>query len=756
MHIPVNGDGALLACGDRVNGELRAGDNVAAREHVGLARLIARQRYGDGPLRTGRHGNAVQVDLLPNGGDDRGNAQRIVYARADGLSVPQLHSLYPERLRPAVTEDLNGGGEEAEGNAFLDGFFDLLVRGGHGGAVAAVNDRNVRAEPDGGAGYIDGNIAAADDGNGLADLRRFAEIDRAQEIDAGHNARQLFADAAELRAAGRADGEIERLEALGAQRVERNVRSDGDAGLELHAQIAENVDFGADNVLFQPEGGDAQREHAAEFLFLLEYGHGIPLEREVVGAGKPCGAGADDGNLFLIGLAGLVDHFGNEAVFGLQILLGNEFFDIVDGNGRIDAPAGAGVLARFVADAAADGREGVLFLDELESLGIAALRGELYVALHRNMRRTLRLARRGAGGHGVGTVGAVIGVVAFLIPRDLSVGFVGVGDVRIGETALLAEADGICLAVFHALTAGDALVLIDTGDKVGADAVRRAEHLGDAQREARAAAAVADGGNVVKAGGLVHFVDEAVVLGALEDLVSLFLGNEAVLAVLGEADGVVVEIEAHILFKMTAALAHQAAGTAAGAGADGDRPRLIDQCGELVVGGFVRVVFNGAHNGHNAHEVYAVAEHGSQHTDADAGILLKARAELGVRVTLLTVGENALHDARYPDRVVVTEHAIADARAYDTRLNELVALCLHKFNALFRLFGEILHGEVGFQTHAHHNGAHVVIDDGIKDLVLGIAVGNAGVRHTFETDLGCESKNVRSVCHGSRPPCDKI
>ena len=368
------------------------------------------------------------------------------------------------------------------------------------------------------------------------------------------------------------------------------------------------------------------------------------------------------------------------------------------------------------------------------------------------MRRTLRLARRGAGGHGVGTGGAVIDVVAFLIPGDLFVGCVGVGDVRIGETVLLAETNGVRLAVFHALAAGDAFILVHSGNEVGADAVRRTEQLGDAQRVARAAAAVADGGDVVKAEGLVHLVDKAVVLGAPEDLVRFFLGNEAVLAVLGEADGVVVEIEAHILFQMAAAFAHQTARSSAGAGADGDCPRLFDQRGDLVIGGFVRVVFDGAHNGHNAHEIHAVAEHRGEHADADAGILLKTRAELGVRVALLAVGENALHDAGYPDRVIVAENAAADARADDARFNELVALRLHEIEALSRLFGEILRGEVGFETHAHHNGTHVVIDDGIKDSVLGIAVGNAGVRQTFETDLGCERKNVWSVCHGSCPP----
>ena len=58
--------------------------------------------------------------------------------------------------------------------------------------------------------------------------------------------------------AGRADGEIERFIAIGTQRIERDVRADGNAGFELYAKITEDIDLGTDDVLFQPEGGDAE------------------------------------------------------------------------------------------------------------------------------------------------------------------------------------------------------------------------------------------------------------------------------------------------------------------------------------------------------------------------------------------------------------------------------------------------------------------------------------------------------------------
>ena len=92
---------------------------------------------------------------------------------------------------------------------------------------------------------------------------------------------------------------------------------------------------------------------------------------------------------------------------------------------------------------------------------------------------------------------------------------VSVGDLRIDGAALLTELESIGLAVFDALTAGDALVLVDLGKEVGLYRLCRAEHICDTQSVARAAAAVADSGGVLKAGCLVYLVDKAIVLGTL-------------------------------------------------------------------------------------------------------------------------------------------------------------------------------------------------------------------------------------------------
>ena len=227
-------------------------------------------------------------------------------------------------------------------------------------------------------------------------------------------------------------------------------------------------------------------------------------------------------------------------MLGLKILLGDELFDIVDSNGRVDVAARACVLACLVADAAADCRERVFFLYKLKCLGVSSLSGELNIALNGNVRRALCLAGRRAGLHDVGAGCAVIDVVALLIPGDLEVGLVCIGNVRVAGAHLLSQTNGVGLAVFNTLTAGNALILVDLCDEVGANTLGSAEQLCDAQRIAGAAAAVAYGVYAVKAERLVDLVNKAVILGALEHLISLLLADQAVLAVLGEVDGIVM------------------------------------------------------------------------------------------------------------------------------------------------------------------------------------------------------------------------
>ena len=361
-----------------------------------------------------------------------------------------------------------------------------------------------------------------------------------------------------------------------------------------------------------------------------------------------------------------------------------------------------------------------------------------------------RLAGRGAALHNVGAVRAVFDVVAGTVPGDCAVGVISIGDVRVRRAVFLTEAERVRLAVLNALPAGDALFLVDTRGIVGAYGVLGAEVLRDAQRKARAAAAVAYCGGVLKAGGLVYLVDKTVVLGALEYLICLLLGDEAMRAGLGIVDGVVVEVHAHVLFQMAAAFAHEAARAAAGAGTDGDRCGVFNEGGYLVVGCRAGVVLDRTHDGHNAHEHHAElagAERRGDELNTAAGVLFEAVAQIGVAVTLLAVGEYALHDAGDPDGVVVAKHAVRGARARKADLDELVDLLLHKVHVRAAAPRKLRRGARRFQTHMHCHAAHIVRDNGRKDPVLGVIVGNARVRHALKTYLRRESQNIRSFFH---------
>ncbi len=299
----------------------------------------------------------------------------------------------------------------------------------------------------------------------------------------------------------------------------------------------------------------------------------------------------------------------------------------------------------------------------------------------------------------------------------------------------MTELQGVGLAVFNALAAGHAVVFVNNSLIVGAHTVRAAEHRGKTQGEAGAAAAVADGGSVLKAGSLIYLVDKAVILGTLEYLIRLLLGDKPMLAGLGEMNGVVIEVHAHIIFKMAAALAHDAAGTAAGTGADGDSLGVFNKGGQLVICSRAGVVLNSALNGHYAHHGHAAPHKGKQRLSPAAGILLKALGQHWVLFALFVFAQHALHDARHPYGIVVPRLIVQIAHADNTGIHQLVKLLLSVLHASFAAAGDILHSAWGFKTHVHHNMAHIVSDNGLKDLVFGVVIGDTGVGQTLKTDL---------------------
>ena len=243
-----------------------------------------------------------------------------------------------------------------------------------------------------------------------------------QEVYGDVGALGRFARHAGQTAALAADGDVERQIPLLAQLRNGHVLTDLDAAADLHAQLAQDLDLGVDDGLFQLERRDAVGHHAAGTGGLFKDRGLVAAGGQIVRGGQARGACADDGDLLVpAGQSAGGDDDGRDiARLGVQILLGEEFLDRVDGDGLIDRAAGARFLAALVADPAADGGEGVVLLDEGQCLLILALRGELQIALHRDVRWASRFARRGAGIVAVDAVPvAVVDAPLFRPPLDI-------------------------------------------------------------------------------------------------------------------------------------------------------------------------------------------------------------------------------------------------------------------------------------------------------------------------------------------------
>ena len=301
------------------------------------------------------------------------------------------------------------------------------------------------------------------------------------------------------------------------------------------------------------------------------------------------------------------------------------------------------------------------------------------------------------------------------------------------------------MAVFHAGTAGGAPLGIDIRHIVGAEHVRCLEQITDPKCIAGAVAAVADCGGAVKALRLIELMDKTVILGSFQDLIGLFLGDIVVCSGFGIGMGIVIEVDAHILFQMSAALTHETAGPAAGAGTDGDGFRIFDERGDLVIIGHLCVVLHGRFHRNDTHEGHAGGGIGAQDGHTPAGILLEADAQIRILVALFPVGHDAFHNARDPDGIVIIGLSVPDTAAYCTGFNELIQQFQRLFLGEAGFLRHFLQGAVGIETQMHEHFAHLVIDDGFQNPVLGIVVGDAGVGQALHTDLRSQFQDVGSV-----------
>ena len=434
----------------------------------------------------------------------------------------------------------------------------------------------------------------------------------------------------------------------------------------------------------------------------------------------------------------------------MQVVVGDKALDLVDRNGLVNACARTLVLAALVAYAAADRREGVLLFYKLKGVGISALSGELQVALNGNVRGAGCLAGSGAGVEGVLEVLAVIGIEGFLYENGVCELCVARRREVLGRAQLLTELERIAGAGLDALGAGDALCLVDLGDEVRADGVARTEHESCAQAEACARAAVAYSGAVaclLDVGDIVH---QAVFLGAQDDLHRLLARYAARAARADVVLCALAHLDAHVLVKMSAAVAYAGARCAAGAGRDGEGVVLIQVVRKLFVVADAGDVLDRALDGNNAHQAVAVGKHGAEQLHAHARVLLKGSADLGVGGHKLLVVYHHLEYAGREDlhEIDVLAELFVKRAAENAVVDEVVERGLYLLDGFADLLCKILGRALLAQTGGDGNVGLVIGNDVRHAVVFGCVLvdlddhtGNAADHLCKLDDLGSE------LCH---------
>ena len=260
-------------------------------------------------------------------------------------------------------------------NALILCLKNFFLRGGHGIAwLQAIHGYALRPAAPSSARHVDSHIAAADHDcpalHGVSLL--FAYL--AQKIYGGHHAVGLFARNPDHPAALAANRYVEGLVALPAQLVDREILANLNAAPDFYAHLAQNFNFCIHHILLQLIGGDAVNQHAARALILFKHGGLVAFFRQIIRAAQSCRARADNRNFFReqATVRGLNDRR-NIAVLRIQILLGDEFFHLVNGNRLIDRAAGAGILTAAVTYAAAHGGEWVFLFNQGKGVTIAPL-----------------------------------------------------------------------------------------------------------------------------------------------------------------------------------------------------------------------------------------------------------------------------------------------------------------------------------------------------------------------------------------------
>jgi hypothetical protein len=169
-------------------------------------------------------------------------------------------------------------------------------------------------------------------------------------------------------------------------------------------------------------------------------------------------------------------------------------------------------------------------------------------------------------------------------------------------------------------------------------------------------------------------VHQAVVLRLLENLETLGVGYAARPAGAHGELGQVPDRDAHVLFQVAAALAHEAAGDAARAVADGKLVVLLQPEGELLVGGRRGLRGNGLFDRDNMH-AQAPAAHGDHGCGTLEGLqaqLLERAGDLRELLHLLDVHDHEFHDTGHEDGERILQLAVLPGGLHHADREELL------------------------------------------------------------------------------------
>ena len=484
-------------------------------------------------------------------------------------------------------------------------------------------------------------------------------IDCCQEADAAPDAFRFLSGHAGLPSALQADGDIESLVAVSLQVFDGLVPADLYAADKFHAHLAQDIDFRFDHVFFQTEGRDAVEQHAAGPGFLIKNSDIIAAGTQIVGCRQARGACADDCHLVVrtphAAVVFLTD--GDKTLFGVQFLIGDELFDLVNGDRIIHGSPGTGVLTAPVADRAADRRERIILLDQFEGVHKAALSRHADVTLYRQMGRAGSFAGRCAG---IITVDLgilpVIGIPVVRAPGCL-IRKQGrrIADLSLGRAKLLSQFGGAYRANFDAFAAGDAFFFVHVGTVGTAGHIGGIVKLAGTESVADTGGAVADGDDLFLSVDICDLVDKAVALRPFQDFQGFFIADVAAHA---SVDTVLRHVaDAHTEFAVDLAGAFPAHGLLLAAGTLAHRifVILIEPVGNVFHAGGEVLMLDGLFHGNDVH-AYAGASRRNHGSDVFQGHLshqIEEGGQLRMLSCQLIIHHHKFRGTRYEDGHIV-------------------------------------------------------------------------------------------------------